>query len=72
MTKEPLWTVAGITAAASAVIGLLSAFGLDLTEAQHNAILGVIAVAAPVVVALVTRSKVSPIDKDRRTAHPSR
>jgi hypothetical protein len=64
MTNEPLWTVAGITAAVSAVIGLLTAFGLSLTETQSTAILGVVGVLAPVVVALVARSKVTPVEKE--------
>jgi hypothetical protein len=64
MTNEPLWTVAGITAAVSAVIGLLTAFGLSLTETQSTAILGVVGVLAPVVVALVARSKVTPVAKE--------
>ena len=64
MNNEPLWTVAGITAAVTALIALLTAFGLDLTEAQSNAILGVVAVLAPTVVALVARSKVTPVNRD--------
>lgn len=64
MNNEPLWTVAGITAAVSALIALLTAFGLDLTEGQTNAILGAVAVLAPTVVALVARSKVTPVNRD--------
>lgn len=64
MNTEPLWTVAGITAAVTALIALLTAFGLDLTEAQSTAILGVVAVLAPTVVALVARSKVTPVNRD--------
>ena len=62
MKNEPVLTVAGVTAAVSAVIALLVAFGVDLTEAQTNAILGVVAVAAPLVV-VVARKYVTPIDK---------
>lgn len=64
MTNEPLWTVAGITAAASAVIALLVAFGLPVTEAQTSAVLGVVAVLAPAVVAMIARSKVTPVAKE--------
>jgi hypothetical protein len=64
MRSEPLWTVAGITAAVSAVIAALAAFGVvPLTETQTTAILGVVGVLAPVVVAWVTRSKVTPVNK---------
>lgn len=64
MTSEPLWTVAGLTAGVTALIALLTAFGLDLTEAQSTAILGVVAVVAPTVVALIARSKVTPVNRD--------
>lgn len=52
---EPVLTTASITAAVSAVIALLVAFGVDLTEAQTTAILGVVAVAAPLVTILARR-----------------
>lgn len=60
MKNEPLVTVAGISAAVSAVIALLVAFGLDLSTEQTAAILGVVAVLAPLAVT-VARSKVTPI-----------
>jgi len=60
MTREPLVSVAGITAAVAAVLAVLVAFGLDLSEAQTAAILGAVAVLAPLVVALAVRGKVTP------------
>jgi hypothetical protein len=63
MKNEPLVTVATITALVTACIGLLTAFGLDLTSDQQTAILGVVAVVAPLVVAAFTRSKVTPVNK---------
>lgn len=63
MEREPLWTVAGLTSAVSALIALLTAFGADLTQEQSTAILGVVAVAAPTVVALVARSRVTPVGR---------
>lgn len=65
MTREPLVTVGTITGAVTAVIALLVAFGFDLTAEQQTAILAVVAVAAPFVVAAATRSKVTPV-KDPR------
>lgn len=62
MTNEPVLTVAGVTAAVSAVIALLVSFGVDLTEAQTNGILGVVAVVAPLVV-VYARKFVTPVDK---------
>lgn len=60
MTREPLLTAAGITALVTAVLGALVAFGLDLTANQTSAILGVVAVVAPLAVALLARGKVTP------------
>lgn len=58
MATEPATIVGTITAAATAVIALLVAFGMDLTDEQQQAILGVVAVAAPVIAAVVIRGKV--------------
>ena len=60
MKYEPLISVSSIVAAATAVIALLVAFGVPLTEDQKVAILGLVGVLAPVIVALVTRGKVTP------------
>lgn len=57
--SEPVITTASVTAAVSALIALLVAFGVDLSEAQTTAILGVVAVAAPLVV-IVARRWVTP------------
>lgn len=61
MNREPLVTVASITAGITAVLGLLVAFGVSLTGDQEKAILGVAAVVAPLVVAFIARSKVTPV-----------
>ncbi|MDA3643770.1 hypothetical protein LZ318_11995 [Saccharopolyspora indica] len=63
MKKEPVITVAGVTAAVSAVIALLVSFGVDLTEDQTKAILGVVAVVAPLVV-IYARKWVVPVDEE--------
>ena len=42
MEKEPAITVATVTAFVTAIIGLLVAFGLDISKEQQDAILGVI------------------------------
>jgi predicted amino acid dehydrogenase len=74
MKNEPLRTVAGITAAVSAVLTLLVAFGVNLTDAQNTAILGVAGVLAPLVVAWVAwvaRRKVMPASKLRDPLPPT-
>ena len=60
MKHEPLISISSIVAGATAVIALLVAFGVPLTEDQKVAILGLVGVLAPVIVALVTRGKVTP------------
>lgn len=60
MKTEPLVTLASITAGATALLGLLVAFGVPLTEEQQVAVLAVVAVAAPFVVALAGRGQVTP------------
>lgn len=56
--SEPLLSVGSITAGVTALIALVTAFGLDLTSEQQTAILGVVAVVAPLVVSLVGRGRV--------------
>lgn len=60
MKNEPAITVASITAAVSAAIALLTAFGLNLSTEQTAAILGVVAVVGPLVAGYFTRAKVTP------------
>lgn len=57
-STEPLVTVGSLTAAATALLALLVAIGLDLSADQQSAILGVVAVVAPIVVAVVGRRRV--------------
>jgi purine-cytosine permease-like protein len=57
-SSEPALSVGAVAAAVGAVLTLLVAFGVDLTEAQTEAILGVVLVAGPLVLAAITRSKV--------------
>ncbi|WP_405111910.1 hypothetical protein OG559_02515 [Micromonospora sp. NBC_01405] len=70
--SEPLFTVGAITAAVTAVIGLLVAFGLPVSDAQQTAILGLAAVAAPLVVAAVARGRVWSPATVARVAGPRR
>lgn len=56
--KEPLITVGTITAIVTTGLALLVAYGINVNNNQQAAILGVIAVLAPIVVAVVGRLKV--------------
>lgn len=57
-SHEPAALVGTITAFVAALISLLVAFGLDLTPEQRDALLGLTAVLAPIIAAIVIRSKV--------------
>jgi hypothetical protein len=61
MKNEPAVAVGTITAVVTALLALLTAFGLSLSADQTAAILGVVAVLGPLVAAFVTRSKVTPV-----------
>ena len=52
---EPVITTAVVTSAAAAIVALLVAFGVPLTEEQTSATLGVVAVAAPLIVIVARR-----------------
>lgn len=60
MNRQPLLTAAGITAAAAALIAALPEFGVPLTDGQASALLKLVAVAAPLVVAFVAHHFVTP------------
>lgn len=60
MSNEPALTIGGITAAVTAVLTLLVAFGVTLTQAQTAAILGVVGTLGSLVQAWLTRRKVEP------------
>lgn len=57
-STNPALSVAGVAAAVGAVLTLIMAFGVDLSEAQVKAILGVVLIAGPVVLGVITRGKV--------------
>lgn len=60
MTREPVLSIAGVAAAVGAVLTLLTEFGVDVTDGQRAAILGLWATVGPLVFAVWTRRKVTP------------
>lgn len=60
MKREPLITTATITGLVAAVIALVVAFGVDLSDEKQTAILGVVSVIAPLIVAAFVRGQVTP------------
>ena len=68
MNREPVAIIGAVTAAATAILALVVAFGLDVSPDQQAAILGVVAVLAPLTATLVTRSWVyAPATVERLT-----
>lgn len=55
---EPAMTVAGIASAVGALLTLLIAFGIDLSDTKAKAIIGFILIAGPIVYGAFTRGKV--------------
>ena len=61
LNREPAAIVGAITGLAAAIVALVVAFQPDLlTEEQQAAILGVVAVVAPIIATLITRQFVTP------------
>ena len=67
MKNEPAITSGSVTALVTALVGLLVAFGVPLSTEQQTAIIGLVAVAAPIVAALLIRRKVTPVDSDGKS-----
>ena len=67
LKSEPVVSAAAISALASAIVGLLVAFGLPLSAEEQESILTLVAVLAPfvgVVGAIIARRFVSPVDSE--------
>lgn len=60
MKNEPVLTAAALASVVSAVLALLIAFGVSLSEVQTAAILGAVGTVAPFALAFLARSKVTP------------
>ena len=63
MNNEPVLTVATFTSIVTAAVALLAAFGLPLTNEQRQAVIGFVAVVAPLVLAIIARKHVTPVRK---------
>jgi uncharacterized membrane protein (DUF441 family) len=59
--REPVLTSASIVALVAALIAVLAAFGLPLSDDQTTAVVSLVGVVAPLVVALLSRPRVTPI-----------
>lgn len=63
LSDSPVLTTAIISSIVTAVLTLLTAFGVRLTPEQQAAILGLVGVAAPWVVWYVSRRTTTPLSK---------
>lgn len=63
MKNEPIISTTFFGMAASAIITLLTSFGMDLNAEQTASLLGAVNIVALLVVALVARGKVTPNSK---------
>jgi membrane protein DedA with SNARE-associated domain len=65
MNTEPVAVGAGVVAVVTAVLGVLAAFGIDITNDQSHAILALTAALVLLVgaVAAIVRAKVVPVAK---------
>jgi hypothetical protein len=68
VNREPVLSAGTTSAAIAAVIALLVSFGFDISDDQQSAILGVVAVLAPIVAAIAARPKVTPLSSPRDAA----
>lgn len=55
MNREPLLSVGSIVAVVAAILVFLKSFGIDITDSQQEAVRNLVAVLAPIVLALVAR-----------------
>lgn len=64
MEHEPAIMVGTITALVAALIVVATAFGLPLDDAQTQSLISLTAILGPLVVALLTRRKVTPAERE--------
>ncbi|MGI8403804.1 MAG: hypothetical protein ACR2OE_03380 [Thermomicrobiales bacterium] len=58
LSKEPSAIIGTVVAIVTAILALLIAYGFDVSQQQQSAILGVTAVIAPLVAAIIIRGNV--------------
>ena len=63
--REPLVTRAGIVSVVTAVLSLLVVLGVPIDNELKVAIIALAGTLAPIVVAALTRHKVTPVDDPR-------
>lgn len=63
--NEPVLSAGVVTGIVSALIVLLTTFGVDITQEQQAAIMGVLVLIVPIAIAFWPRSKVTPVNSPR-------
>lgn len=69
MSNEPVLAAGTAAGLVGAVLTLLVAFGVHVTEDQQKAILAVVVLVVPIVAAIIARSKVTPVAKLEQVLH---
>jgi uncharacterized membrane protein len=67
--NEPAVLIGMVTAIIVAGIGLLTAFGINVSQEQAGAITGLVGALMALVLSFITRSKVTPVNPEP-PAHP--
>lgn len=66
--REPILKAATVVALVSALIGLLVAFGVPLTDAQRESIVALVTILAPFAVWWIARRSTTPLSDPRDNA----
>jgi hypothetical protein len=61
MNREPVLTTATVVTLVTAIVTLVAAFGVDVSDKQAAAIVGVVTALGTIVGAIYARSKVTPV-----------
>lgn len=67
ISREPVLTIASVTALVIAVIALLRAFGVPITGDEQDAITGVVGAGGAIVSAFIARGYVTPLSSPRNS-----
>lgn len=64
MNREPVLIIGAVTAVIEALLGAAVLFGLDWTEEQTGAVMGLVLAVGTAVATFLARSQVTPVSKE--------
>lgn len=68
LLNEPAAVLSSFLAVVVALLALLQVFGVDISDEQQAALIGFVGSVGALAVGLITRSLVTPVNKDARRA----